>query len=157
MKRFAAHYLLLPDVGFIRQQVVEIADEGYVRDVFPLTEEIESVEWMPGLIALLPENKIKNTEMFSKNISVFQFNLPIVSGQTFPCFKEALTASAKRGEVLFPYLFYPFDFTSMQPERFRGFFSLWIIGDIKFPIDECFHFFSYSVTFISHYDQSVGG
>lgn len=42
MKRFAAHYLLLPDVGFIRQQVVEIADEGYVRDVFPLTEEIES-------------------------------------------------------------------------------------------------------------------
>ena len=113
MKRFAAHYL--PDVGFIRQQVVEIADEGYVRDVFPLTEEIESVEWMPGLIALLPENKIKNTEMFSKNISVFQFNLPIVSGQTFPCFKEALTASAKRGEVLFPYLFYPFDFTSMQP------------------------------------------
>lgn len=115
MKRFAAHYLLLPDVGFIRQQVVEIADEGYVRDVFPLTEEIESVEWMPGLIALLPENKIKNTEMFSKNISVFQFNLPIVSGQTSPCFKEALTASAKRGEVLFPYLFYPFDFTSMQP------------------------------------------
>ena len=101
--------------SFIRQQVVEIADEGYVRDVFPLTEEIESVEWMPGLIALLPENKIKNTEMFSKNISVFQFNLPIVSGQTFPCFKEALTASAKRGEVLFPYLFYPFDFTSMQP------------------------------------------
>ena len=115
MKRFAAHYLLLPDVGFIRQQVVEIADEGYVRDVFPLTEEIESVEWMPGLIALLPENKIKNTEMFSKYISVFQFNLPIVSGQTFQCFKEALAASEKRGEVLFPYLFYPFDFTSMQP------------------------------------------
>ena len=55
MKRFAAHYLLLPDVGFIRQQVVEIADEGYARDIFPLTEEIESVEWMPGLIALLPD------------------------------------------------------------------------------------------------------
>ena len=79
MKRFAAHYLLLPDVGFIRQQVVEIADEGYARDIFPLTEEIESVEWMPGLIALLPDNEIKNTEMFSKNISVLQFNFPIVS------------------------------------------------------------------------------
>lgn len=115
MKRFAAHYLLLPDVGFIRQQVVEIADEGYVRDVFPLTEEIESVEWMPGLIALLPVNEIKNTEMFSKNISVFQFNFPIVSDQTSQCFKEAFAASEKRGEVLFPYLFYPFDFTSMQP------------------------------------------
>ena len=115
MKRFAAHYLLLPDVGFIRQQVVEIADEGYVRDVFPLTEEIESVEWMPGLIALLPVNEIKNTEMFSKNISVFQFNFPIVSDQTSQSFKEDLAASEKRGEVLFPYLFYPFDFTSMQP------------------------------------------
>ena len=42
-------------------------------------------------------------------------------------------------------------------ERFRGFFSLWIIGDIKFSIDECFHFFSYSVAFIPHYNQSVGG
>ena len=115
MKRFAAHYLLLPDVGFIRQQVVEITDEGYVRDVFPLTEEIESVEWMPGLIALLPENKIKNTEMFSKNISVFQFNLPVVSDQTSSCPKEFLAVSEERGEVLFPYLFYPFDFTSMQP------------------------------------------
>ena len=118
MKRFAAHYLLLPDVGFIRQQVVEIADEGYVRDVFPLTEEIESVEWMPGVIVLLSESQmeeIKNTEMFSKNISVFQFNFPIVSDQTSQCFKEALAASEKRGEVLFPYLFYPFDFTSMQP------------------------------------------
>ena len=115
MKRFAAHYLLLPDVGFIRQQVVEIADEGYVRDVFPLTEEIESVEWMPGLIALLPVNEIKNTEMFEKNIPVFQFNLPVVSDQTSSCPKEFLAVSEERGEVLFPYLFYPFDFTSMQP------------------------------------------
>ena len=115
MKRFAAHYLLLPDVGFIRQQVVEITDEGYARDIFPLTEEIESVEWMPGLIALLPDNEIKNTGMFFSNIPVFQFNFPIVSDQTSQCFKEALAASEKRGEVLFPYLFYPFDFTSMQP------------------------------------------
>ena len=115
MKRFAAHYLLLPDVGFIRQQVVEIADEGYARDIFPLTEEIESVEWMPGLIALLPDNEIKNTEMFEKNIPVFQFNFRIDSDQTSHCFKEALAASEKWVEVLFPYLFYPFDFTSMQP------------------------------------------
>lgn len=43
MKRFASHYLFMPDVGFIKQQVVEITDEGVVRDTFPLTEEIESV------------------------------------------------------------------------------------------------------------------
>ena len=107
MKRFAAHYLLL--------QVVEIADDGRVCHIFPLTEEIESVEWMPGLIALLPGSEIKNTGMFEKNIPVFQFNLPVVSDQTSSCPKEFLAVSEERGEVLFPYLFYPFDFTSMQP------------------------------------------
>ena len=118
MKRFASHYLLIPAVGYMKQQVVEITDEGVVRGVFPLTEEIESVEWMPGVIVLLSESqveKIKNTGMILKNIPVFQFNFPIVSDQTSQCFKEALAASEKRGEVLFPYLFYPFDFTSMQP------------------------------------------
>ena len=115
MKRFAAHYLLLTEVGFIRQQVVEIADDGRVCHIFPLTEEIESVEWMPGLIALLPGSEIKNTGMFEKNIPVFQFNLPVVSDQTSSCPKEFLAVSEERGEVLFPYLFYPFDFTSMQP------------------------------------------
>ena len=50
MKRFASHYLLIPDIGFIKQQVVEINDEGIVQNIFPLTEEIESVEWMPGEI-----------------------------------------------------------------------------------------------------------
>ena len=118
MKRFASHYLLIPAVGYMKQQVVEITDEGVVRGVFPLTEEIESVEWMPGVIVLLSESQveeIKNTGMFEKNIPVFQFNLPVVSDQTSSCPKEFLAVSEERGEVLFPYLFYPFDFTSMQP------------------------------------------
>ena len=115
MKRFAAHYLLLPEVGFIRQQVVEIADDGRVCHIFPLTEEIESVEWMPGLIALFPGSEIKNTGMFEKNIPVFQINLPSVSNQSSQCFNEYLQEAEKKGEALFPYLFYPFDFTSMQP------------------------------------------
>ena len=37
MKRFASHYLLIPAVGYMKQQVVEITDEGVVRGVFPLT------------------------------------------------------------------------------------------------------------------------
>ena len=64
MKCFASHYLLIPAVGYMKQQVVEITDEGVVRGVFPLTEEIESVEWMPGVIVLLSESQmeeIKNT------------------------------------------------------------------------------------------------
>ena len=79
MKRFASHYLLIPAVGYMKQQVVEITDEGVVRGVFPLTEEIESVEWMPGVIVLLSESQmeeIKNTGMILKNIPVFQINLP---------------------------------------------------------------------------------
>ncbi len=80
MKRFASHYLFMPDVGFIKQQVVEITDEGVVRDTFPLTEEIESVEWMPGVIVLLPADQlegIKNTGMILKNIPVFQIIFPV--------------------------------------------------------------------------------
>ena len=81
MKRFASHYLLIPTVGYMKQQVVEITDEGVVRGVFPLTEEIESVEWMPGVIVLLSESQmeeIKNTGMILKNIPVFRINLPNV-------------------------------------------------------------------------------
>lgn len=118
MKRFASHYLFMPDVGFIKQQVVEITDEGVVRDTFPLTEEIESVEWMPGVIVLLPADQleeIKNTGMILKNIPVFQINLSSVSNQSSQCFNEYLQEAEKKGEALFPYLFYPFDFTSMQP------------------------------------------
>lgn len=100
MKRFASHYLLIPAVGYMKQQVVEITDEGVVRGVFPLTEEIESVEWMPGVIVLLSESqveKIKNTGMILKNIPVFQINLPSVSNQSSQCFNEYLQEAEKKG------------------------------------------------------------
>ena len=118
MKRFASHYLLIPDVGFMKQQVVEINDEGIAQGIFPLTEEIESVEWMPGVIVLLSARQmeeIKNTGMILKNIPVFQSNIPIVSNQSSQYSSELLNASKRRGEALLPYLFYPFDFISMQP------------------------------------------
>ena len=118
MKRFASHYLFMPDVGFIKQQVVEITDEGVVRDTFPLTEEIESVEWMPGVIVLLPADQleeIKNTVMILKNIPVFQINPSNILNQSSRCFEESLKELKEKGEVLFPVLFYPFDFISMQP------------------------------------------
>ena len=113
MKRFASHYLFMPDVGFIKQQVVEITDEGVVRDTFPLTEEIES-----GVIVLLPADQleeIKNTGMILKNIPVFQINPSNILNQSSRCFEESLKELKEKGEVLFPVLFYPFDFISMQP------------------------------------------
>ena len=118
MKRFASHYLLIPGVGFVKQQVVEISDEGVAQNIFPLNEEVESVEWLPGLIVLLSVHQmeeIKNTGMILKNIPVFQINLPSVSNQSSQCFNEYLQEAEKKGEALFSYLFYPFDFTSMQP------------------------------------------
>lgn len=123
MKRFASHYLLIPAVGFMKQQAVEITSEGVVQSIFTLTEEIESVEWMPGVIILLSANQIeeilmeerKNNGMFFKNIPLFQSNLPIILNQSSQCLNEYLNESEKKGEALFPYLFYPFDFTSMQP------------------------------------------
>ena len=108
----------MPDVGFIKQQVVEITDEGVVRDTFPLTEETESVEWMPGVIVLLPADQleeIKNTGMILKNIPVFQINPSNILNQSSRCFEESLKELKEKGEVLFPVLFYPFDFISMQP------------------------------------------
>ena len=93
----------MPDVGFIKQQVVEITDEGVVRDTFPLTEEIESLE------------EIKNTGMILKNIPVFQINPSNILNQSSRCFEESLKELKEKGEVLFPVLFYPFDFISMQP------------------------------------------
>ena len=118
MKRFASHYLLIPAVGYMKQQVVEITDEGVVRGVFSLTEEIESVEWMPGVIVLLPADQleeIKNTGMILKNIPVFQINPSNILNQSSRCFEESLKELKEKGEVLFPVLFYPFDFISMQP------------------------------------------
>ena len=108
----------MPDVGFIKQQVVEITDEGVVRDTFPLTEEIESVEWMPGVIVLLPADQleeIKNTGMILKNIPVFKINPSNILNQSSRCFEESLKELKEKGEVLLPVLFYPFDFISMHP------------------------------------------
>jgi len=116
MKRFASHYLLIPAVGFMKQQVVEITGEGAVQSIFPLTEEIESVEWMPGVIVLLSATQIEEILMEEiKNIPLFQSNLPNVLNQSSQCLNEYLNESGKKGEAMFPYLFYPFDFTSMQP------------------------------------------
>ena len=118
MKRFASHYLLIPAVGFVKQQVVEISDEGVAQNIFPLNEEVESVEWLPGLIVLLSVHQmeeIKNTGMVVKNIPVFQQNLPVLIVASSCTLNDFLDTSRKNGEILFPYLFYPFDFTSMRP------------------------------------------
>lgn len=55
MKRHAAHYVYHPEKGYLKQHVVEV-ERGIVLRMYPLTEEIEDVEWHPGVIVLVPEN-----------------------------------------------------------------------------------------------------
>ncbi|WP_455591942.1 hypothetical protein [Bacteroides sp.] len=93
MKRFAAHYLWSPQTGLIKQAVVEVV-ENCATSIFPLTEEIESVEWYPGIIVLWPYKEISPEEL-----------------------KQAMRQPAADNELhtLYAHLFYPFDFTMMQP------------------------------------------
>ena len=54
MKRFASHYIYLPNQGFLKQYVIEIC-EGHITSLFRLTEEAENIQWMPGgVIVLMP-------------------------------------------------------------------------------------------------------
>lgn len=50
-RRYASNYLLV-DGEYLKQQVVEIKN-GEVVNYFPLFNEIESVEWLPGLIEII--------------------------------------------------------------------------------------------------------
>ena len=54
MKRYASHFIFIPGYGYLKQYVVEV-EKGCAVSVFPLTEEIEGVEWFPGVIALFTE------------------------------------------------------------------------------------------------------
>lgn len=82
IKRFASHFIFLPGHGYLKQYVVGV-EEGQVLSAFPLTEEIEGVEWFPGVIALLNnEEDISKgySSIFQKANEVLQ-ELPEVSAQ----------------------------------------------------------------------------
>lgn len=51
MKRYASHYLFHPERGYLKQYAIEV-EEGHVARIFPLSEEIEGTEWLPGVIVL---------------------------------------------------------------------------------------------------------
>lgn len=104
IKRFASHFIFLPGYGYLKQYVVGV-EEGRVVSVFPLTEEIEGVEWFPGVIVLLNnEEDISEgySGIFQKSSEVLEELPEVFCQETFPSRISA-------------YLFYPFDFTTMQP------------------------------------------
>lgn len=125
MKRFAAHYLFLPNAGFIKHCGIELSATGGVKRIFPLAEEVESVEWHPGVIVLISRKDAEymkiNNAMFEKNIALFITNHPNAFKKLWDDCEDKLneisnSLSAVKNDIdtLIPYLLYPFDFTSMQ-------------------------------------------
>lgn len=53
LKRYASHVLIHPCLGCMKQQVVELEDGRFLY-AYPLTEELEDVEWLPGAIVVQP-------------------------------------------------------------------------------------------------------
>ncbi|TYK38267.1 hypothetical protein ACTMKN_13650 [Bacteroides pyogenes] len=126
MKHFASHYLYLPGTGFLKQQVVTVSDEGFVEAIAPLTHEVESVEWIPGVIALFSPKQLealkKNTAGFEKKAAGFEkkaagfaHNHQDGCEQSSRHFQATIKALKEKSIFLYPCVFYPFDFTSMQP------------------------------------------
>ena len=71
MKRYASHFLFLPEYGYLRRQVVE-TEEGTIVRIFPLTEEVENTEWLPGVILLLPAADA----LLSAPFQISRFSIP---------------------------------------------------------------------------------
>ncbi|MBR8747021.1 hypothetical protein [Bacteroides pyogenes] len=154
MKHFASHYLYLPGTGFLKQQVITVSDEGLVDAIAPLTHEVESVEWISGVIALFSAEQLealkKNTAGFEKNTAGFEkkaagfekkaagfekkaagfekkaagfekkaagfaHNHQDGCEQSSRHFQATIKALKEESIFLYPCVFYPFDFTSMQP------------------------------------------
>lgn len=124
MKRFASHFLFLPAYGYLKQYVVE-TEEGIVVRLFPLTEEIENVEWLPGAIVLLTQKELKKLDAnfnsahtfqeLSKTSPEFYYN----SGDVLVNFPRSFTKtpppSIDGSCRLLPVYFSNFDITTMLP------------------------------------------
>ena len=112
MKRYASHLLLLPEYGYLEKQVVEI-DNGFARRIFPLTEEIESVEWLPGVMVLLSETN-QNKEASSYDTifgSMSDMSKPLIA----PTEILEIVHNGKFQTQFQVHLFFPFDFTALKP------------------------------------------
>ncbi len=98
MKRYASHLLFFPAYGYVEQYAIEMR-EGQVVRIFPLEEEIESTEWLPGIIVLLSneDDGIPDFDNCCRRLDATPLEI-----------EEKLSS-------LFPVLFFPFDFTTMSP------------------------------------------
>jgi hypothetical protein len=114
MRRFASHYVYTSSLGFLKQYVVEINDEGYVAALYPLEEEIESIIWTPGVIRLISydslppkgDNETAVKQAFANQL--FTFDRKEIKSGTPAGYSDM--ASLKLAAVRL----YPFDFSGMK-------------------------------------------
>ena len=99
IKRYASHFLFFPGYGYLKQYAIEM-EEDRVKHIFPLTGEIEDTEWVPGVIALFC-----HSELSEETVS---FDTTLILSSVPESIKEKIPS-------LIPYLFSPFNFTTMQP------------------------------------------
>ncbi|WP_304696605.1 hypothetical protein [uncultured Bacteroides sp.] len=105
MKRYASHFLFLPGHGCLKQYVVEMGEGQGASRVFPLTEEVENTEWLPGVIVLLP---FEEAHLGQETVGLSFDKCHNILTAVPPGIEEKLP-------YLVPWLFSPFDFTTMQP------------------------------------------
>ena len=73
MKRFSSHYIITTNLEYLKQHVIELNDSGEVINIFPLTEELESIEWLPGAIELKNiDNRIIAFHYFPYNFTLMK-------------------------------------------------------------------------------------
>jgi hypothetical protein len=102
IKRYASHYLLLPDYGFLKQCAVEMKGREALR-IFLLPEEMENVEWYPGIILLLEKEEDRNGI-----VQLFQARYHFLNEIPGSCIGRKA------------YLLYPFDFDRMMTTGATG-------------------------------------
>lgn len=98
MKRYASHYLYLPGHGFLWHYVVQM-HRNRVEALFPMSDEIESTEWQPGVIVLVSS----------------EAGVPALSFNSKDILSEVPVEVVEHVSCLVPVLLFPFDFTRMEP------------------------------------------
>lgn len=116
MKRYASHFLFLPPHGYLKQQVVE-TEAGRVVRIFPLTEEIEDVSWLPGAIVLCGRQMMEGMADTSTALPAwFPGNrLDALSASDDAAASLPLASVRLAVEGCYPVYFPLFDITTMLP------------------------------------------
>lgn len=99
-KRYAANYTYIVDYGYFKQHIVE-TENGLVARFFPLTSEVPSVVWLPGMLIIYPKNTVKWPP--DAGIFVTESN-PESPPADFFCQNKYMVAQADK-----------FDFLNMRP------------------------------------------